>query len=577
LKYLPNVPSLEFDVAVIGGGPAGSSYAALLKKYAPQLKVGLFERETFPREHIGESLLPIACRVLDEMGCWDAVEAANFPVKIGATYRWGSTKVLWDFDFLEGLEYEDKPRPAKFEGHRRATAFQVDRAPFDTILLNQAKAAGAEVSEDTRVIKTVVEGRKIEKLVLEDGSEVTAKLYIDASGHSGILRRAVGIDSVEPSPIRNVAVWGYWDDAPWSTKFGDGATRVLVLSVGYGWIWHIPISETRASIGLVLPVDYLKSSGKSITDLYWDAIAADAMVQSLLLDSKLDGELQTTSDWSFVAETTAAENWILVGESAGFADPILAAGISMAMVGASDAAALTIAWLSNNYDRDWLMREYDRHQQRRIRSHIHFADYWYTANAQFTDLVDFTKTIAGEAGLTLDGKSAWRWLGTGGFLEPLGAGIAGFGLPATHWFAENFEQVPPDWSLSKFNRLTLNVAGSQSTKFAIFRSGQVVGVEGWVRGNRSLYVAGVVAFLLDTLSVTDSLEQILERSRRVWCARPGVGPAGLANCVYVLEALLNDGWIEGRWDAAAPKLNTEKFISTPLLHKNSSLNLSPTN
>src|ERR1700722_8538532 len=104
------------DVAIIGGGPAGSTTATILKKYRPDLGVAVFEREHFPREHVGESLLPSVCKVLDEMGCWDAVEQAGFPIKIGATYRWGSSPDLWDFEFLPVSEYRDEPRPGRFEG-----------------------------------------------------------------------------------------------------------------------------------------------------------------------------------------------------------------------------------------------------------------------------------------------------------------------------------------------------------------------------------------------------------------------------------------------------------------------------
>src|SRR5271168_175695 len=108
--------SVHYDVAIIGGGPAGSTCASLLRKYAPGLKVAVFEREIFPRDHIGESLLPPISLILEEMGCWDKIEAADFPIKIGATYRWGRRPELWDFEFLPGDQFLEQPRPAKFEG-----------------------------------------------------------------------------------------------------------------------------------------------------------------------------------------------------------------------------------------------------------------------------------------------------------------------------------------------------------------------------------------------------------------------------------------------------------------------------
>ena len=94
------MPSLDVDVAIVGAGPGGSTCGALLKKYSPHLKVSIFERETFPRDHVGESLLPIVSNILEEMGVWDDVESCGFPIKIGGTYRWGNTSDLWDFNFL---------------------------------------------------------------------------------------------------------------------------------------------------------------------------------------------------------------------------------------------------------------------------------------------------------------------------------------------------------------------------------------------------------------------------------------------------------------------------------------------
>src|SRR5690606_6342946 len=102
---------LHCDVAIIGGGPAGSTCAGLLRRHAPELSVHVFERERFPREHVGESQLPPIAPILHELGCWDAVETAGFPIKVGATYRWGNSDRLWDFEFIPMAGYVEEPRP----------------------------------------------------------------------------------------------------------------------------------------------------------------------------------------------------------------------------------------------------------------------------------------------------------------------------------------------------------------------------------------------------------------------------------------------------------------------------------
>src|SRR6187200_1147546 len=141
----------HFDVVIVGGGPGGSTLGGLIKKYRPNWSVLIAEREKFPREHVGESQLPHIGAVLEELGVWDAVEAAEFPVKIGATFRWGKEPELWDFNFLPPQAYIGQTRPAPYDGVRRLTAFQVDRAIYDDILLRHAARLGCTVCEETAI------------------------------------------------------------------------------------------------------------------------------------------------------------------------------------------------------------------------------------------------------------------------------------------------------------------------------------------------------------------------------------------------------------------------------------------
>src|SRR5262245_47587598 len=212
----------HYDVAIVGGGPGGSTVGTLLKKYAPQLRVLILEREQFPREHIGESQLPVISEVLDEMGCWDKVEAADFPIKIGATFRWGKTPELWDFEFLPLGEFKNEPRPARYEGARRQTAFQVDRAIYDELLLRHAAECGCEVRQGTAVAKVNHEGDRITGLTLSTGETITARYYVDASGNAAVIRRAMGVPVDCPTHLKNIAIWDYWENAEWAVEIGVG-------------------------------------------------------------------------------------------------------------------------------------------------------------------------------------------------------------------------------------------------------------------------------------------------------------------------------------------------------------------
>ncbi|HBX71765.1 MAG TPA: hypothetical protein DEG86_02150, partial [Halieaceae bacterium] len=289
---------MDYDVAIVGGGPAGSTLGALLKKYHPHLGIAIFEREQFPREHVGESQLPPIGKILDEMGCWDKVEAANFPIKIGATYRWGTSPELWDFEFLPIAQFRDEPRPARFINQRQQTAFQVDRAAYDHILLEHAAELGCEVFYRSAATPVIEQPGEIASLSLSDGRTVTARYYVDAAGGTGVLRRPLGVEVDVPTSLKNVAFWSYWDNAEWAVEIGTGATRVQVMSIGSGWIWFIPLSPTRTSIGLVCPAAYYKESGLSPEGIYLESLPKDPRIAGLIRNATREDKVYGTKDWS---------------------------------------------------------------------------------------------------------------------------------------------------------------------------------------------------------------------------------------------------------------------------------------
>ena len=195
----------QYDIVIAGGGPAGTTVATLALKYNPDLKVLVLEKAKHPREHVGESLLPGVTGILAEMGVWDKMEAANFPIKIGASLTWGKQGDRWEFDFYPAEEFVDEPRPAKYEGQRTRTAFQVERAVYDDILFRHAAEHGAECREEVSVEEVLrstnedgTPGDRIEGLKLSTGEVVRGTHYVDATGHVGLIRRAMGVESAAP-------------------------------------------------------------------------------------------------------------------------------------------------------------------------------------------------------------------------------------------------------------------------------------------------------------------------------------------------------------------------------------------
>ncbi len=566
--------TLKTDVAIIGAGPAGATCGGFLKKYCPELSVTLLEREIFPREHVGESQLPLTGQILNELGAWDAVEAAGFPVKIGATYRWGKTDDLWDFHFLPNGEFHDEPRPATFAGQRLETAFQVDRAIYDQILADHAASLGCDVRFDTSVRTVERSGDRVTGLLLGDGTRIEAETYIDASGHVGLLRRTMGVGIEEPSALRNVAFWDYWQNAEWAVSIGIGGTRVQVMSVGYGWLWFIPLSPTRTSIGLVCPADYYKNSGQTPEELYRQAIEKDPRIRSLVEKATPEGKFATTKDWSFVAERMVGENWYLVGESLGFADPILAAGLTLAHISARECAFSTLEALrpgNKEPERRWLKQEYERRNRRRVLQHIRFADYWYTANANFSELKEYTREIARDAGLELDAEKAFQWLGTGGFIEE-DMGTGGFGtvaIRALHQIAGRLSDAPSHVSLEGFNTFLLRFRGSDEIRIAKYANGRVQALPARVRDGKFLPLHGVIGIVVEAIERNSYIDEITGYAEyRLNETGTGFGPANRMHILGCLEAMARDGWIACKRSDSRPALAFPIPQNSPVIAEN---------
>ena len=575
----------KYDVIIVGGGPGGSTCGSFVKKYAPQLRVLILEKDVFPRDHVGESQLPLIGNILDELGVWDRIEDANFPIKIGATYRWGKDDTLWDFHFIPRGELEEAPRPSLFEGQRRLTAFQVDRAIYDKILLDRSRELGCEVREGTQVRRANCEGDSIRSLVLDDGQEIEAKFYVDASGHVGVLRRGLQVGVSEPSALQNVAFWNYWQNADWAVKIGVGGTRIQIMSLGYGWIWFIPLGPDRTSVGFVCPVGYYKSSGLRPEQLYEKALREEPRIRALLSNASAEDGFTTTKDWSFVADRLAGENWLLAGEAAGFADPILSAGLTLTHVGAREAAFSLIELLkpeteAKRLDPKWLLKEYENLNRHRVLQHIRFADYWYSANTHFGELKEFTREIAKDAGLDYDADRAWQWLGTGGFAdtEDDEAGIGGYSLGAVNDILVRFSETNSHEEMpqSGASGFALNVQGATQTQSAAFERGHVIPVDTFARGRKRLKLRGPCGWLALAFSRYPRVDQALK------CVASMLPPgeAGPTSPIWnrinnAMDGMVRDGWLVPRQIESAPVFTIRYDLDNPFVAENRDAELPP--
>jgi len=564
----------EFDVVIVGGGPGGSTLGGLLRKYDSNIRVLILERETFPRDHVGESQLPQLGGVLQELGVWDQVERAGFPVKVGATYKWGRNGELWNFNFVKPEEFDRLPRPGRYEGIRRSTAFQVDRARYDDLLLRNAQQLGCDVRQATAVCEVEHQDDAITALKLSDGSCVKARYYVDASGHLGVLRRALGVQADCPTLLKNIAIWSYWNNTQWADTIGKGGTRVQVISVGFGWLWFIPISPTRTSLGLVVPASYYKQSGKSTLELYEAAINASDRITGLLSGAARESTLSTTNDWSFVSERLYGENWFLVGEAAGFADPILAAGLTLTHVGAKELAYTILALHRNEHPRKWLVEHYQNYQQRRIRQHMRFAEFWYSSNGLFTDLREHCQEIAKESGLSLTPEAAWAWLAQGGFTnDVLGqVVVGGHDFASLNQVSQRFLDQDRVWQMSEKNVFRLNLDGATQMELPDYQNGKILRVPCYERAGKRLPLTGLSLWLVKAIAIRSDIAGILQELTNSLSSsvHPSEMNHAIQHCIQILEVLVNDGWVEASFDPRLHKIRVGIPREGQIIHTNTS-------
>ena len=395
-----NAVDFDCDVAVIGGGPAGATAATYLAKEG--FSVHVFEKERFPRFHIGESLLPYNTPIFEEMGVLQKIESAGFLRKNGAQFHLGDGSRRTKFRFRDG-SFTEHP-----------SAFQVERSRFDEILLNHAQSCGARVSQETLVtgfdvrpeVGITVRWRSDDR----SGEEQTrARFLMDASGVVNFSGNREKLREDHPK-LRKVAVWGHFSrvDMPGGSESGD----IVIVRLRDAWTWLIPLSEEKVSVGIVFEKTVLK--GVNPQSLFAQTVAEHPELEKRLGSAEAVSDLFTITDFSYANRDIVSPRLVRIGDAAGFLDPIFSSGVYLAMAGARTAAAAVAEALRSGDGMTARLRRYEGRCRRNMQLYQEIIEGFYTpdmmevlmAPRRFFQVPDAVNAIlAGR----LDGSWAVRW------------------------------------------------------------------------------------------------------------------------------------------------------------------------
>ena len=336
----------ECDVLVVGGGPAGSTIAALLAQKGRHVVV--LEKERFPRFHIGESLLPLNLPLFEQLGVAKEVR------RVGV-YKPGAELVSDAHNAAGTFRFSDNPYLSV------GYSYQVKRAEFDQILLDNSRRLGAEVHEKMRVDDVAFAPGEKPRVtaVADDGSEVEwrPRVLADASGRDTLLSGRLGLKRINKHN-NTAAVFGHFRNVP--RRPGEKAGMITVYLFDQGWFWMIPLPDDIMSVGVVGGREFFKSRDGNLDALFASAVESTPSLAAHMANAEPLGPLTACADYSYDSTSYVGENHILVGDAGAFVDPLFSSGVMMAMSSAAFGAGLVDAVLDGRGSRAQLARDYER-------------------------------------------------------------------------------------------------------------------------------------------------------------------------------------------------------------------------
>lgn len=359
----------ETDVLVIGAGPAGCIAGSLLHQAG--FKVTLVEKQHFPRFVIGESLLPRCMDLLDEAGLMDAVKAQNFMIKNGAEFKRNDSTTVFRFSqqFTNGWSY----------------TYQVPRADFDKALADAVEDKGIPIlwGHGLTQVDFDDEGHSQSVLQDENGDEhqVNARFILDGSGYGRVLPRLLGLDAPSSLPVREALFTHITGDI---RPEGEGEGRIWICMMNdpeNAWMWIIPFSNGKTSVGIVAKPDYLAGFPEEPNERLKAVIQSSEATRNRLKDAEFVFPATSIGGYSISVTKLHGKGYALMGNATEFLDPVFSSGVTLAMESGSQAAKTLIREL-NQEQPDW-EREYTDHLMMGVDTFRTFVNAWYDDRLPF--------------------------------------------------------------------------------------------------------------------------------------------------------------------------------------------------
>nr|AHA12077.1 flavin-dependent halogenase [Streptomyces sp. CNH287] len=385
---------VDFDIGIIGGGPAGSAIASYLAKAG--LNCVIFEGDIFPREHVGESLIPATTPVLDDIGFLPQMETAGFPKKYGAAWTSASDQNIPTMGF-EGMSHGF--RAAEIEFHEREQlgvtqdyTYHVDRAKFDLMLLQHAASLGAKVYQGVRV-RRVDFSETNPRIIFPIGkteTSVRVRMVVDASGRNTFLGRQLKLKVSDPV-FNQYAVHTWFDnlDRTALSVNKEQADYIFIhfLPVTDTWVWQIPITDTITSIGVVTQKEQFKASKEDLDGFFWECVGSRPELKEALEKSDQVRPFKTEGDYSYAMKQIVGDQWATIGDAARFVDPIFSSGVSVALNSARLISGEIIAAAEQGDFRKEMFSNYEGKIRRAVSNWYEFISIYYRLNILFTAFV----------------------------------------------------------------------------------------------------------------------------------------------------------------------------------------------